>query len=350
MNAYQNIMVTGGSGYIASWVVKKLLERGFRVHATVRDLESGDKVAHLLKLREEYGDQLVFFEANLLLPGSFDTAVQGCEAVIHCASPFFTKTSDPEKDLITPAKEGTENVLLSALDSGTVRRVVLTSSVAAVHTDNIESQQKPSGMLDETDWNTTASVSYQPYSYSKTIAEKAAWDFAEKQDQFDLVVINPGFVLGPSLSKRLDGTSVSTMAEFFSGQFQIGIPDLYFGLVDVRDVAEAHILALLNESANGRFITVSAVRSFFELGSYLKGIYGDALPLGLRKLPKFVFYLMGPFFGFSWKNIRNNYGIPVGIDSSRSKEILGLSYTEIEQTVSAHAEQLLGDGLVKLKN
>lgn len=350
MNTSQKIMVTGGSGYIASWVVNKLLERGFQVHATVRDLEAGAKVSHLLKMREDFGDQLALFEADLLLAGSFDKAVQGCNAVIHCASPFFTKTSDPEKDLIIPAKEGTENVLRSARDSGSVRRVVLTSSVAAVHSDNIESLQKPSGILDETDWNSTASASYQPYSLSKTIAEKAAWEFTNEQDQFDLVVINPGFVLGPSLSKRLDGTSVSTMAEFFSGQFQIGIPDLFFGLVDVRDVAEAHILALLNEKAQGRFITVSAVRSLYDLGSYLKGIYGDALPIGRRKLPKFVFYLMGPFFGFSWKNIRNNYGIPVQIDSSRSKEILGLSYTEIEQTVIDHAEQMLADGLVKLKS
>lgn len=349
MNSYQKIMVTGGSGYVASWVVSKLLERGFRVHATVRDLEAGDKVAHLLKMGEEYGDQVLFFEADLLEPGSFDQAVKGCEAVIHCASPFFTRTRDPEKDLILPAKEGTENVLRSALNSGSVRRVVLTSSVAAIHSDNIECQQKPSGILDETDWNSTASVSYQPYSFSKTVAEKAAWDFTNTQDQFELVVINPGFVLGPSLSKRLDGTSVSTMVEFFSGQFQIGIPDLFFGLVDVRDVAEAHILALLNENASGRFITVSTVRSLFELGSQLKGIYGDALPIGLRKLPKSIFYLMGPFFGFSWKNIRNNYGIPVRIDSGRSKEILGLAYTDINMTVAEHATQLLEDGLVKLK-
>ena len=349
MNAYRKILVTGGSGYIASWVIKKLLEKGYQVHTTVRDLEAVEKVGHLIKMGEEYRGQLRFFEADLLVPGSFDVAVQGCDAVIHCASPFFTTSKDPENDLIRPAKEGTENVLRSAAESGTVSRVVLTSSVVAVHTDNIESDLKPSGILDESDWNSTASAAYQPYSYSKTIAEQAAWAFVEEHDQFDLVVINPGFVLGPSLSKRMDGTSVSTMLNYFSGQFQIGIPDLYYGLVDVRDVAEAHILALLNKEAEGRFLLVSSVKSLYDVGTHLKGIYGDDLPVRLSKLPKFIFYLMGPFFGFSWKNIRNNYGIPLRIDSTRSKDILGLNYIAIEETLAAHAEQMLRDGLVKLK-
>jgi len=342
-------MVTGGSGYIASWIVKKLLERGYRVHATVRNKNAEAKIAHLLEMQAEYGDNLQLFEADLTVSGSFEAAVKGCEAVIHCASPFATKVKDVDKELLSPAKEGTLNVLRSALNSGSVRRVVLTSSATAIYTNNNECQVTNTGSLNESNWNSTASVDYQPYSYSKTIAEQAAWEFAEQQEQFELVTINPTFVLGPALSQRMDGISAETVAGFFAGQFATGIPDLYYGIVDVRDVSEAHILALENETAQGRFLLVSEVHSLYQLGSYLKGTYGKRLPVRLSKLPKFMFYLIGPMFGFNWEFTRNNYGVEVKLDASKSREILGITYIEPHETIRAQATQLLTDGLVKLK-
>lgn len=346
---FSPVAVTGGSGYIASWIVLKLLERGMEVHATVRNLSDEKKVGHLKSMQKNFPGQLSLFEADLNTEGSFDAAVANCEALIHSASPFvISNIKDPELELIRPAKVGTENVLRSADRAQTVRKVVLTSSVAAIHTDNNEWKNTSEGILNENHWNSTASAKYQPYSYSKTLAEKAAWEYAQQQDHWDLAVINPSFVVGPSLSKRLDGTSSSTVAGFFTGQFKQGIPDLHFGMVDVRDVAEAHILALEHPEAKGRFILMSEEKSLPEAGKVLQNMQGGRLPVNPRVLPKAMFYVMGPFLGFSWRYTRNNYGVPVKLDAARSRDILRLKYRTIADSLVDHAEQLLKDGLVSV--
>jgi nucleoside-diphosphate-sugar epimerase len=347
--SYNKVMVTGGGGYIASWIVSQLLESGVRVHATVRSLKAEDKIAHLEAMQEEHPGRLELFEADLGIVGSFDQAAIGCDALIHCASPFFiSNIKDARKELINPAREGTLNVLQAASRAGSIRRVVLTSSVAAIHTDNSDWQAKESGILDEEDWNTTANEKYQPYSYSKTLAERAAWEYAAGQDQFSLVVINPSFVIGPSRSSRGDSTSVSTIARFFSGELKMGVPDLRFGMVDVRDAARAHILALENSEARGRFILMGESLSFPRVAEILRERYGEALKTGTRVLPKFLFYLIGPFLGFSWSYVRKNYAVPVKLDTSRSREILGLEYRSIRDSILEHAEKIISDGLVEL--
>jgi nucleoside-diphosphate-sugar epimerase len=346
---YNRVMVTGGSGYIASWIVRQLLESGVSVNATVRSLEAKTKISHLEDMRDEFPGQLELFEADLGIIGSFDRAALGCDALIHCASPFFiSDISDPNEELIRPAKGGTINVLQAATRSGSVTRVVLTSSVAAIHTDNIDWQRKASGMLDEADWNTTASEKYQPYSYSKTLAEQAAWEYAKGQDQFTLVAVNPSFVIGPSLSTRSDSTSVGTIARFFSGELKIGVPDLRFGMVDVRDVARAHILALENQEAEGRFILMSESLGFPLVAEILRERYGEAVQAGTRTLPKFLFYLIGPFLGFSWGYTKKNYAVPVKLDTSRSRNILGLEYRPVRDSILEHAQKIIDDGLVSL--
>jgi nucleoside-diphosphate-sugar epimerase len=346
---YNRVMVTGGSGYIASWIVRQLLESGVSVNATVRSLEAKTKISHLEDMRDEFPGQLELFEADLGIIGSFDRAALGCDALIHCASPFFiSDISDPNEELIRPAKGGTINVLQAATRSGSVTRVVLTSSVAAIHTDNIDWQRKASGMLDEADWNTTASEKYQPYSYSKTLAEQAAWEYAKGQDQFTLVAVNPSFVIGPSLSTRSDSTSVGTIARFFSGELKIGVPDLRFGMVDVRDVAGAHILALENQEAEGRFILMSESLGFPLVAEILRERYGKAVQAGTRTLPKFLFYLIGPFLGFSWGYTKKNYAVPVKLDTSRSRNILGLEYRPVRDSILEHAQKIIDDGLVSL--
>jgi dihydroflavonol-4-reductase len=192
------VTVTGAAGFIAAHVVRELLERGYRVRGTVRRLKQPAELAHLTGLPGA-AERLTLVEADLMTPGAFDAAVQGATYVLHTASPYTLDVKDPARDLVDPARRGTENVLEAAARAGGVRRVVVTSSMAAI-TD------EPGGdhVLTEADWNVKSSLTRNPYYHSKTVAERAAWTFMdERKPAFDLVVVNPFVVIGPSLSPGL---------------------------------------------------------------------------------------------------------------------------------------------------
>lgn len=342
------VLVTGGTGYMASWIIKMLLEEGIIVNATVRDPSNIQKVEHLKALAEASAGQLKLFKSNLLNTGSFDEPMQDCELVIHTASPFFiTGIKNPEEELIRPAKEGTRNVLESAKRNPTVKRVVLTSSVVAIYGDNADITLTPAGILTEKDWNITSSAEHQPYPYSKTIAEKEAWTIAKEQDQWDLLPINPGWILGPSVSKRKDSMSINTMIQFGDGTLKTGVPELYNGIVDVRDVASAHIKAGYTPEASGRHIIVSGEATLFDIANILRKHFGDDYPFPRREAPKFLFWLIAPMYGRTRKYVSRNVGTRIKFDNSYSKTDLNMTYIPIEQTVKEHFQQLLDDGLLE---
>lgn len=343
------IVVTGASGYIASWIVKFLLEDGYKVRGTVRSVKAYAKIAHLTKLQEKHPNMLELFEADLLKEGSFDEAVKGCEIVIHTASPFFIdKIKDAQKQLIEPALQGTKNVLDSVNNSGTVERVVLTSSCAAIYGDNADVELIEGGVFTEEHWNTSSSQAHNPYSYSKTVAEKAAWEMQKKSGKWTLTTINPGFVMGPSLSNRTDGTSVSYMIQLMSGKFKSGVPDLHFAVVDVRDVAQAHIKAATNYRASGRHICVADHKTFLEFGQILKEKF-PKYKLPTKTAPKWLMYIMGPMMGVTWRFIRRNMGYELKFDNSYIKEDLGMTFRPFKETLTEHAQQLIDSGLVEKK-
>ena len=342
------VLVTGGSGYVASWIIKMLLEDGINVNATVRDPSSSQKVDHLVAMAKASAGQLKLFKSDLLDIGSFDEPMRGCELVIHTASPFFvTGIDNPEEELIRPAKDGTRNVLESAKRTPTVKRVVLTSSVVAIYGDNADITLAPAGIFTEKEWNTTSSAEHQPYPYSKTIAEKEAWTIAKEQDQWDLLTINPGWILGPSVSKRKDSMSIGTMIKFGNGTYKMGVPELWNGIVDVRDVAAAHIKAGYSPEASGRHIIVSGVATLLEFANILRKHFGDDYPFPRKQVPKFLFWLIAPMHGFTRKYASRNAGIQIKLDNSYSKTDLSMSYIPIEQTVKEHFQQLLDDGLLE---
>jgi len=341
------ILVTGATGYIASWIIKYLIEEGYSVHGTVRSLANKDKIAHLEEISEQGKGTLQLFESDLLKPGSFNKAMQNCELVLHTASPFFVQgIKDAENQLIKPALEGTKNVLETVKETETVKRVVLTSSVAAIYGDALDIKQTKEGFFTEEDWNSSSTIKHQPYSYSKTLAEKEAWKIVKQQKRWDLVTINPGFVMGPSLSKRVDSTSIDFIRSMVNGKFSSGVPDLYFSIVDVRDVARAHINAGIRENANGRHILVEDVKSTLEMASILKGKFHNKYKIPARKLPNFMLYLVGPFAGFKWKYLKRNLGISFKFNNNYSKEDLGIEYRPVSQTLIDHVEQLEKDGLI----
>ncbi len=347
INPQAPILVTGGTGYIASWIIKYLLQEGKKVRMTVRNKANYSKYDHLSKIAATAPGELEIYEADLMHQQSFVAAMQDVELVIHTASPFKVgKIKNPEMELVTPALEGTQNVLQAANQtSSSVKRVVLTSSVAAIYGD--ASEIKKAGIFDERQWNESSNLKNNPYSFSKTVAEKKAWQMAEAQDHWDLVVINPGFVMGPSLTNRKDSTSIDFMLQLAGGKMKSGSPDLYFGFVDVRDVARAHIMAGLKPQASGRHILVSETLNIYEAGQVLKKTNPE-LPLPKGILAHFILYLVGPLMGFSWKYLKNNLGFKIKFDNSYSKSDLDITYTSLEKTFSDHVAQLREDNLLKL--
>lgn len=340
------VLVTGGTGYLASWIVKQLLDQGFHVNTTVRNKANQQKYHHLLDMASESQGQLSIYEADLLLDHSFQEAMNDCELVIHTASPFkISGIKNADKELVQPALQGTRNVLFSANDSKSVKRVVLTSSIVAMMGDAADIHELNKGKLTETDWNTTSSVNHQPYPYSKTMAEKEAWTIVKKQNRWDLVVINPGFILGPSLSRRTDSTSIDLMIQLYSGKFKIGAPAGDHAMVDVRDVAKAHILAGFTPGASGRHLTAAHQKDFLAIAKIVRDMH-PAYPVPTKHLAKWLFKLLGPFMGFSRKYVERNVGHDVVFDNSYIQEDLKMSFIPFEKTVINHFEQLVADGLI----
>jgi nucleoside-diphosphate-sugar epimerase len=340
------VLVTGGTGYLASWIVKLLLEDGLEVRTTVRNLAQKEKYAHLTALAENKNGKLQFFEADLLKKGSFDAAVSGCELVIHTASPFFISgIKNAQKQLVEPALEGTRNVLESVNTAESVKRVVLTSSIVAVFGDAIEIQKTENGIFTEKHWNVTSSTDHQPYPFSKVQAEKLAWQMAGEQSRWDLLTINPGFIMGPSLSKRTDSTSIEIMVQMATGKFKTGAPSGDMSFVDVRDVAKAHVLAGFTPNASGRHICTSCDKNFLDLAAVIRASYPE-FPLPTKFIPKWLFSLLAPLVGFSRKYVKLNVGYNIRMDNSFIKKDLGMEFIPFEKTITEHFEQLLSDGII----
>jgi nucleoside-diphosphate-sugar epimerase len=346
------VMVTGANGYVASWLVKKLLDEGITVHAAVRDPNNDKKIGHLKAAAERANGTIKFFKSDLLTPGSYKESMEGCELVYHTASPFTLEVKDPQKELIEPALLGTENVLNTAKEISSVKRVVLTSSCAAIYTDAIDSVNAPGGQLTEDIWNTTASLDYQPYSYSKTLAEKKAWEIADSQKQWDLISINPAGVFGPPLNAHnTTSESMNILEMLGGGEMKMGAPKMGIGIVDVRDVAEAHFKAGYTPEAKGRYITVGHNSDFLEMGTVLLPKYGNTFPLPKKALPKFLLMIFGPMTNklFTRRFIKNNVNIPWKADNSKIKKDLGMQFRPLKETMEDSFQALIDEKILKAK-
>ena len=338
------VLVTGATGYVAGWLVKKLLEAGVTVHAAVRNPDAADKRAHLDEVAANAPGEIRYFKADLMDEGSYAEAMKGCSIVFHTASPFTIEVDDPQKELIDPALLGTRNVLQSVNQTDSVERVVLTSSCAAIYTDAIDCQSAPGGILTEDVWNTTASLEYQPYSYSKTVAEKEAWKMADAQDRWKLVVCNPCVIVGPSLNAAPTSETFRLIKQLGDGTMKMGAPKLGMGMVDVRDVADAHIAAAYLPEANGRNILRAENTNFLEFGLVLQEKYGDDYPLPKKPLPKWLVWLVGPMQGIPRKFVSNNVNIEWKADNGKSLKELGLSYRPMKETMEDMFAQMIEHG------
>jgi dihydroflavonol-4-reductase len=325
------VCITGVTGFIAAHTAAQILSRGDRVRGTVRSIAQAQENSRLTGLPGAL-DRLELIEADLLAEGAFDAAVSGAETVFHMASPYSLEARDAQRDLVDPAVKGTLNVLAACARSGSVRRVVFTSSMAAV-TD------EPDGrVLTEADWNTKSSLTRNPYYFAKSEGERAAWAFMEREKPtFDLVVINPFLVIGPSLTPALN-TSNQIIVEAMTGVFP-AIMQLTWGMVDVRDVALAHVLAANTPAASGRYLCAAESVTMRQLVERLKPLAkpGDKLPT--RAIDFWLGSFIGRFFAFTQppgaaSYMKTHLGRTPRFDTTKIETDLGLRYRSIESTIA----------------
>ena len=339
----QPVLVTGATGFVAGWLVKRLLEKGYTVHAAVRDPSDTEKLRYLDQIAAAAPGSIRYFKSDLMADGTYADGMLDCSVVFHTASPFKLGVDDPQKQLVEPALLGTRNILLQANKTDSVKRVVVTSSCAAIYGDNADMRETRGGKFTEENWNESSSLEHQPYSYSKTLAEREAWKIANDQDRWDLVTINPSFVLGPAINPFASSESFTIFKQFGAGRAKIGVPDLAIAAVDVRDVADAHMAAAFSPAASGRYITSGCDTSFFDMAVALREHFGDSYPFPRRILPKGMVWLMGPLFNkaLTRKIVSKNVGMPLVIDNSKSISELEISYRPMETSVTDMFQQLL---------
>lgn len=343
------VLVTGATGYVAGWLVKKLLEEGLCVHAAVRDPENKEKLKFLDDLAAKSKGSILYFKSDLLQEGSYAEAMKGCELVFHTASPFILEVKDPQKELVDPAKLGTRNVLEEANRCQSVKRVVLTSSVAAIYGDNIDLEKTPDGIFTEEIWNSTSSLEHMAYSYSKTLAEKEAWKIGKEQSRWDLVVINPSLVMGPAVNPTgVSSESFRLIRQFGDGSLKTGVPKMGLGIVDVRDLAQAHFRAGFASKAQGRYIISGHNTWYIDLARTLQARYGSSYPIPKREMPKWMIWLMGPMINkaITRKFTARNIGYAWLGDNSKSIRELGLSYRPLSESVEDMFQQLIDNHLI----
>lgn len=339
----QLVLVTGGSGFLGAHCIAHLLTAGYRVRTTVRSLKrEADVRAMLTVAGVEPRDTLSFVEADLLSDAGWAGAAAGCDYVLHVASPFPLGVPKNEDELIVPARDGALRVLRAARDAG-VKRVVLTSSFAAVGYGHPQTTRP----FTEEDWTNLEGDDVRAYVKSKAIAERAAWDFIEREGgTLELSVVNPVGIVGPVLGPDYS-TSIALVQQLMSGAVP-GIPNLHFGLVDVRDVADLHLRAMTDAAAAGeRFLAVAgAPMSMRGIASLLKARMGSAANrVPTRMLPNW-FVRFVAIFTPSLQQIAPELGKVRGASNAKAKRMLGWEPRSNEDGVIATAESLVKLGLL----
>jgi nucleoside-diphosphate-sugar epimerase len=338
------ILVTGGSGFIASYTILQLLNAGHQVRTTVRDLKREPEVRAMLKQGgTQAGERLAFHAADLQNDAGWAGAVDNCDYVLHVASPFPAKVPKHENELIVPAREGALRVLRAARDAR-VKRVVMTSSFAAIGYGH-PPQNAP---FDETSWSDTTGSDVTAYVKSKTLAERAAWDFIAREGRdLELSVINPVAVFGPVLGPDYS-TSVLLIQRLMSGTVP-GSPRLSFGVIDVRDVADLHIRAMTHPAAKGqRFLAVAGdFMLIHDIARLLKNRMGEAgKRVPTRQLPNWlvrIAALRDP----AVKQVLPELGKLKNGTGEKARRLFGWAPRPREEAIISSAESLLDLGLLK---
>ena len=336
----ETVLVTGGTGFIGLHCLQQLLDKGYKVRTTIRSESRKQEVLEAMKKYASNCENLEFYIADLLKDDGWTEAVEGSKYVLHVASPFFLGEPENEDVFIKPAVEGTLRVLKACADAD-VQKVVLTSSFAAVGYGHPREKE----VYTEEDWS-SVDGEISAYAKSKTLAEKAAWEFVENLEEskkFDLTVINPVAVTGPMLTSDI-GSSNDFLLKLISGSMP-ACPKIHMGYIDVRDVAKAHIFSMTEEKTNGERIIVSENEMFFaEVGKTLNEAGFKKSPT--KELPNFLVKIMSFFVG-ELKTLLSALDRKGDIDKTKAERFFNWEYISTEQSVTETAQQLQEMGLTK---
>lgn len=339
MSGRETVLVTGGSGFIGGWCIIQLLQQGYTVRTTIRNLGREHVVRAALGKMVDPQDRLSFHAAELTADAGWDAAASGCDFVLHVASPVAISEPKNPDDLITPARDGTKRAVGAAIRAG-VKRIVLTSSVAAA-SKRFEITESVS---DETVWTDLSDPKVSTYSRSKTLAERDAWDLiGSSGGKTTLATVNPVVVLGPVLSGDYSA-SVQVVERLLSGKAP-GIPRLGFSIVDVRDVADLHLRAMTApEAAGQRFIAAAKFAWMGDLAALLRAELGDAASkVPTRRVPDFVIRLAA-LFDRELRGVAPRLSQIRDFTSAKAQTTLGWRPRPIEETVLDCARSLIATG------
>jgi nucleoside-diphosphate-sugar epimerase len=337
-DANGTVLVTGGTGYLGGWCVAELLKQGYDVRTTVRDRKREQAVRDAVAAAgAQDGARLSVHQADLMSDDGWADAVSGCRHVLHVASPFPpVQPKDPD-ELIVPARDGALRVLRAALDAG-VERIVMTSSVAAVRGSRDSTEQTP---FTEADWTDGDDTKLTPYVRSKTLAERAAWQLARDRGAEDrLAAINPGAIIGPALNND-HSYSLQAVQRLLNGDMPAA-PRLGFSFVDVRDVAELHLLAMTKPEAGGeRFIATDEFMWMPDLAKVLRERLGEqAAKVPKRTAPDFVIRAMSRFDP-SIRSFVGDLGKRQWLSSEKARSLLGWKTRPVGDSIEETARSLL---------
>ncbi len=342
MGKNETVLVTGGSGYIAAYIMDQLLRQGYSVRTTVRSLKREEEVRGALRELGQSADmQLQFYEADLSKDAGWDAATANAKYILHVASPFPTTMPKDENDLIIPAKEGALRVLRAAKNAG-VKRVVMTSAFGAAGMGYTAA--KNDYVFTEKDWSNLSSDSkLNAYYKSKTIAEKSAWDFIKREGgALELATILPVAVIGPVLGRKATGSN-ELITMMLSGHLP-GFLDFYMPIVDVRDLAKAHILALEIPNAAGERFIISNEQSLAmkQVGMIIKNQLGEAAKkIPNRTIPSFILKLAAPFHSLA-RDAAADLGVNRKMSSANARRVLHWTPEySVEQTIIAAAKSII---------
>jgi dihydroflavonol-4-reductase len=324
----KKVLVTGISGYVGQHCAAELLKKGYAVRGSVRSLSKNDEVFNGIKKEVDPKGNLEFCELDLTKDSGWEKAMEGCEYVLHVASPFVVKEPKDENELIRPAVEGTLRALKAAKKSG-VKRIVITSSTAAM-------QGGQSGIIkiDQDSWTNVNAKNVTAYFKSKTLAEKNAWEFIKNQtgdSKLELVVINPGPIYGPTLTGNLSNEAMDFFKKLITGKVPM-LPRAYSVMSDVRDVATIHVAALENENANGKrfIVTTDKPHAIQEIAQILKSNGYDKVSTKLA--PTFLLKFMANFNDEA-KGMLPFIGNTIEADTSDTKRTFNWKPISFEKTV-----------------
>jgi dihydroflavonol-4-reductase len=340
------VLLTGASGFIGKHITLQLLAAGYSVRASVRNdakaAEVRAAVTPHLPVGFDLAGNLEFVLLNLESDNGWDQAIQGIDVLMHTASPFPIAAPKDEYEIIRPAVQGTLRALKAAHKAG-VKRVILTSSVAAIYGTEL-----PAGAtkFDETSWtNAEHPIGRQAYTKSKTLAEKAAWDYiAAEAPELELTTINPVLVIGAPLDKNF-GSSVSVIERVLSGKDPV-LPDVMFSMVDVKDVAAMHVKAIGLDAAKGqRFLASATDMTFVNIAKTLKAAFPKR-KITSTLAPNFLLHFLGLFDG-EIRSLLPSLGKHIGNDSTKARTVLGIDFIPAEKSLVETAHFVIDNGFVK---